>query len=60
MSDIWNTRYTSKEYIYGSLPNEYFKLKFDKLPAGKLFLPAEGEGRNAVSEQLMPAPAISD
>jgi len=48
MSDIWNTRYTSKEYIYGSLPNEYFKLKFDKLPAGKLFLPAEGEGRNAV------------
>jgi hypothetical protein len=48
MNDIWNTRYASKEYIYGSLPNEYFKQQIDKLTAGKLFLPAEGEGRNAV------------
>lgn len=48
MENMWNTRYAPEEFIYGKFPNDYFKLQLDKLPVGKLFLPAEGEGRNAV------------
>ncbi len=48
MKDIWNKRYAEKEYAYGTGPNNYFKQQLDKLCPGKLFLPAEGEGRNAV------------
>lgn len=45
---FWDERYGLKEYAYGIKPNEYFKQHIDKLPAGKLLLPGEGEGRNAV------------
>lgn len=48
MKDQWNDRYTSGEYVYGKEPNEFFKEELDKLTPGKLLLPAEGEGRNAV------------
>lgn len=44
----WNDRYSSEEYIYGTEPNEFFKQQIDLLDAGKLLLPGEGEGRNAV------------
>lgn len=47
-ADFWNIRYTKEEFIYGTQPNEFFKLQLDKLDAGKILLPAEGEGRNAV------------
>ncbi|KAA0244259.1 MAG: class I SAM-dependent methyltransferase, partial [Chlorobiota bacterium] len=41
-------RYTNEEFVYGKEPNEFFKEELDKLSPGKLLLPAEGEGRNAV------------
>ena len=44
MSDI-----QSEEYVYGTEPNQFFKEQLQKIiPAGKLLLPGEGEGRNAV------------
>ncbi len=48
MSDFWNTRYATKEYVYGIEPNEYFKSSIDTLQPGSILLPAEGEGRNAI------------
>jgi 2-polyprenyl-3-methyl-5-hydroxy-6-metoxy-1,4-benzoquinol methylase len=48
MKDFWNERYALPEYVYGKEPNEFFRQEIDKLPAGHLLLPAEGEGRNAV------------
>lgn len=46
--NFWNARYENPAYAYGTIPNEYFKTELDKIPAGKILLPAEGEGRNAV------------
>ena len=48
MKDFWNARYKEETFAYGTKPNEFFKENIDKLPAGKILLPAEGEGRNAV------------
>lgn len=48
MKEFWDDRYKQEEYIYGKTPNNFFKNEIDKLKAGQLLLPAEGEGRNAV------------
>src|SRR5690625_1080000 len=48
MKNKWDKRYGQEEYIYGEEPNVYFKEKLKKIPIGKILLPAEGEGRNAV------------
>lgn len=48
MQSFWDERYAQPEYIYGTEPNVYFRQQLDALPPGKLLLPAEGEGRNAV------------
>ncbi len=48
MENFWNTRYNSSEYVYGIKPNKFFAEQISKLKPGKLLLPAEGEGRNAV------------
>jgi len=48
MKDQWDERFSGKEYAFGHEPNEFFKKELDKLPKGKILLPAEGEGRNAV------------
>ncbi|HSP12013.1 MAG TPA: class I SAM-dependent methyltransferase [Salegentibacter sp.] len=48
MKDFWNERYSEKEYVYGKKPNSYFQEKLDELRPGRILLPAEGEGRNAV------------
>jgi len=48
-SDFWDERYSSDEYVYGTQPNQFFKEQIQKIdPAGRLLLPGEGEGRNAV------------
>ncbi len=44
----WNDRYSQKEYAYGIAPNMYLKEQLEKLPAGRILFPAEGEGRNAI------------
>jgi SAM-dependent methyltransferase len=46
--NFWDTRYSESGYAYGTEPNEFFKEELSKLAAGKLLLPGEGEGRNAV------------
>lgn len=48
MDHFWNERYAAKEYVYGKQPNAFFKKYIDELKPGKLLLPGEGEGRNAV------------
>lgn len=48
MKDMWNQRYAEKDYAYGKDANSYFKEELNKLQAGKILFPAEGEGRNAV------------
>jgi 2-polyprenyl-3-methyl-5-hydroxy-6-metoxy-1,4-benzoquinol methylase len=48
MKDFWNARYKEEAFAYGTKPNTFFKENIDKLSAGKILLPAEGEGRNAV------------
>jgi SAM-dependent methyltransferase len=48
MKAFWDERYSQPEYAYGELPNAYFKSRLQGLPQGKILLPAEGEGRNAV------------
>lgn len=46
--ELWNNRFSRSEFVYGKEPNEFFKAEIDKLKPGKLYLPGEGEGRNAV------------
>ncbi|MCB9196777.1 MAG: class I SAM-dependent methyltransferase [Flavobacteriales bacterium] len=48
MKEFWNSRYSESNYVYGETPNLFFKEQLDKLKPGKILLPAEGEGRNAV------------
>lgn len=47
-NSFWDERYSTEEFIYGKEPNKFFKECLKKLKPGKLFLPGEGEGRNAV------------
>ncbi|MBR9997406.1 MAG: class I SAM-dependent methyltransferase [Cyclobacteriaceae bacterium] len=46
--EFWETRYGQLNYAYGTAPNVYFKKFIDNHPAGRIMLPGEGEGRNAV------------
>lgn len=48
MKEFWNQRYAAAEYAYGTEPNVFFKAQLDRLSPGRILLPAEGEGRNAV------------
>jgi len=48
-STFWDERYSTEQYIYGIEPNQFFKEQLSKiLTPGRLLLPGEGEGRNAV------------
>jgi len=44
----WNERFSKEEFAYGEQPNNYLREQLEKLDAGKILFPAEGEGRNAV------------
>ncbi len=48
MKEFWNERYSVEEYVYGKVPNTFFSAHIMQLNPGKLLLPGEGEGRNAV------------
>ncbi len=48
MKEFWNERFASPEYVYGIAPNAFFKEQLDRLPPGKILMPADGEGRNGV------------
>jgi 2-polyprenyl-3-methyl-5-hydroxy-6-metoxy-1,4-benzoquinol methylase len=47
-NEFWDKRYSEENFAYGTEPNLYFKQKIDELKPGKLILPGEGQGRNAV------------
>jgi len=47
-SPNWDEKYASHDFAFGKEPNDFFKEILDTLISGKLLLPAEGEGRNAV------------
>lgn len=48
MTTFWNARYTTDEYVYGTLPNAFLSEQLEQSATGKILFPAEGEGRNAV------------
>lgn len=53
MEQTWDDRYANPEFIYGVEPNRYFENKLNTIyPKGRLLLPAEGEGRNAIYASL--------
>lgn len=45
---MWDKRYDTQEYIYGTEPNDFLAERFATIPKGKVLCLAEGEGRNAV------------
>ena len=45
---MWNNRYDTEAYVYGTEPNEFLKQQADRLPQGKILCLADGEGRNSV------------
>ena len=45
---MWNQRYDTDAYVYGTEPNEFLKQQVGKLPTGKILCLADGEGRNSV------------
>ena len=45
---MWNQRYDTEAYVYGTEPNEFLKQQVGKLPTGKILCLADGEGRNSV------------
>ncbi len=49
---MWDKRYGTEDYAYGKEPNAFFSSQLDKIVPGKILLPAEGEGRNAVYAAL--------
>lgn len=48
MNNFWNQRYDTEEFVYGREPNSFFAKSLEPLMPGKILLPGEGEGRNAV------------
>ena len=48
MKEMWDARYSVEGYAYGTEPNEYLRQVLEGLEPGRLLLPGEGEGRNAV------------
>lgn len=45
---MWDARYDTDEYVYGTQPNDFLVEHFISLPKGRVLCLAEGEGRNAV------------
>jgi len=47
-NSFWNERYSQKDFVYGESSNIFFAETLEKLKPGKIILPCDGEGRNAV------------
>lgn len=45
---MWDGRYNTEEYIYGTSPNKFLYNNYTIIPKGDVLCLAEGEGRNAV------------
>ena len=45
---MWDERYATDEYLYGTEANTFLTSVIDSIPPGRVLCLAEGEGRNAV------------
>jgi 2-polyprenyl-3-methyl-5-hydroxy-6-metoxy-1,4-benzoquinol methylase len=45
---MWDERYSSDHYLYGTEPNQFLQQNVSRLEGKKILCLAEGEGRNAV------------
>lgn len=48
MNTFWDARYAAEHFVYGKEPNGFFASELGNLTPGKILLPGEGEGKNAV------------
>lgn len=48
MTNSWNEKFSTEDYIYGKEPNDFLVQAVNTIPTGKVLCIAEGEGRNAV------------
>lgn len=46
--EFWNQLYNNTPYMFGEEPNAYLVEKLASIPKGRILLPGDGEGRNAV------------
>jgi len=53
MESIWDIRYNTDSFVYGKDPNGFFTTSLERLTPGRILLPGEGEGRNAVYAATM-------
>jgi len=47
-ADIWNRRYAGDDFVYGTEANRFLAEQLYGQEPGKILLPGEGEGRNAL------------
>jgi SAM-dependent methyltransferase len=45
---MWDERYNTEEFVYGTRPNAFLVSVSGQIPPGRVLCLAEGEGRNAV------------
>lgn len=45
---MWDQRYSTDEFVYGKMPNDFLTSVINRIPKGNVLCLAEGEGRNAV------------
>lgn len=45
---MWDERYNTDEFVYGTAPNSFLASVVQQLPKGRVLSLCEGEGRNAV------------
>lgn len=53
MESFWDIRYNTDSFVYGKDPNGFFATSLERLIPGRILLPGEGEGRNAVYAAAM-------
>jgi SAM-dependent methyltransferase len=53
VKEFWDTRYDTEEFVYGRAPNRFLSGELQKLNPGRILLPGEGEGRNAIYAALL-------
>ena len=46
--EFWNEKYQGEKYFFSDKPHPYFAEKLKKITAGKILLPADGEGRHGI------------
>lgn len=46
--EMWEARYDTEVYVYGTAPNDFLAAKAAGLPPGRALCIADGEGRNGV------------